>query len=161
MRFLTLLSAAIVMVAVTVGITASPTSVLSAEKHEMEVEDAWSRARPATAKVGGAFMMIHNEGSKTDRLIAASSPIAKRVEIHESLMKDGVMSMAQITDLPIKPGEKVMLKPGSYHVMLMGLNRPLVEGEMFPLTLKFEFAGDIKVMVHVKAAGAMSGGHTH
>lgn len=161
MKVLTILSAAILMVAVTIGMTGSPSSVLAAEKHEMVVKDAWSRARPPSAKVGGAFMMIHNEGAKMDRLIAASSPVAKRTEIHESLMKDGVMSMAPITDLPIKPGEKIMLKPGSYHVMLMGLKEPLVKGEMFPLTLVFEHAGEIKVKVHVKEAGAMGGGHTH
>lgn len=161
MRVLTLLSAAILMMTVTIGVTASPSSVLAAEKHDMVVKDAWSRARPPSAKVGGAFMMIHNEGEKADRLIGASSPVAKRTEIHESLMKDGVMSMAPIDDLPIKPGGMVMLKPGGYHVMLMGLKEPLVEGEMFPLTLIFEHAGEIRVKVHVKKAGAMGSGHTH
>jgi len=156
MRFL---SFALLAIFVVGGLSAGSTSVLSAEKDGIVVKDAWSRARPDGAKVGGAFLMIRNKGDKTDRLLEVRSPVAKRTEIHESLMKDGVMSMAPIDDLPVPAGDKVMLKPGGLHIMLMGLNENLKKGHEFPLILVFEHAGDIKVMVHVKDAGAMSGGH--
>ena len=161
MKFLTLLPIFLVAFFLTSGVGNSPSEVLAAEKHNIVVKDAWSRARPDSAKVGGAFVMIMNDGAKTDRLIGVKSPIAKRTEVHESFMKDGVMSMAPVDDVVIEPGEKVMLKPGGLHVMLMGLMQKLKMGEEFPMTLVFEHAGDIQVMVHVKDAGAMSGAHKH
>ena len=75
-------------------------------------------------------------------------------------MKDGVMSMMRIEELVIEPGETVMLKPGGFHVMLMGLKKPLTKGTEFPLTLNFARAGDVTVTVHVKDAGEM-GMHKH
>lgn len=161
MRFLALLPIFLAVFFLTSAVGNSPTEVLAAEKHHIVVKDAWSRARPDSAKVGGAFVMIMNDGATTDRLIEVKSPVAKRTEIHESFMKDGVMSMAPVDDVVIEPGEKVMLKPGGLHVMLMGLTQKLKMGEEFPMTLVFEHAGDIKVVVHVKDAGAMSGAHTH
>jgi copper(I)-binding protein len=157
-KFLSLMLMAVVM---TVGIFAHSGQGFSAEKNEMVVKDAWSRARPAGALIGVAFLTIHNEGKNADKLIEVSSPVAKRVEIHESFMKDGVMSMAPKDTLDIKAGEKLMLEPGSYHIMLKGLNEDLREGREFPLTLSFEKAGDIRVIAHVKEAGAMSAGHMH
>jgi hypothetical protein len=101
---------------------------------------------------------------KADRLVAAKSPVADRVEIHNSIMKDGIMKMMQMEELVIPAGEMVMLKPGGFHVMLMGLKKPLTEGTDFPVTLDFAHAGKITVTVHVKEAGAMDmkkHGHQH
>jgi len=161
MKILKLLPIFLVAFFLTTAIGNAPLEVLAVEKHNIVVKDAWSRARPDSAKVGGAFVMIINDGAKVDRLIGVKSPVAKRTEVHESFMKDGVMSMAPVDGIVIEPGEKVMLKPGGLHVMLMGLTQKLKMGEEFPMTLVFEHAGDIKVMVHVKDAGAMSGAHTH
>ncbi|MEH6526135.1 MAG: copper chaperone PCu(A)C [Sneathiella sp.] len=161
MKLLKLLSIFLVALFLTTGISNSPSEVVAAEKHNIVVKDAWSRARPPSAKVGGAFVMIMNDGAKADQLIGVKSPIAKRTEIHESFMKDGVMSMAPVDDIVVKPGEKIMFKPGGLHVMLMGLTQNLTMGEEFPMTLVFEHAGEIKIMVHVKDAGAMSGAHKH
>lgn len=127
----------------------------AAEKNGMAVTDAWSRARPANAAVGGAFMTIHNMESEADSLVAASSPIADRVEVHNSVMKDGVMSMMHMEKLLIPSGEMIALKPGGFHIMLMGLKKPLAKGTEFPVTLKFARAGEITVTVQVKDAGAM------
>ncbi|USG60782.1 copper chaperone PCu(A)C [Sneathiella marina] len=161
MKFLNFLPMLLAAFLLTTGIGNNASEVLAAEKHNIMVKDAWSRARPGSAKVGGAFVMIKNEGSKADRLVSVKSPVAKRAEIHESFMKEGVMSMAPVDDVVIEPGQKVMLKPGGLHIMLMGLTQKLKMGEEFPMTLVFEHAGDIKVMVHVKEAGAMSGAHKH
>ena len=141
-----------------------PSLSLAAEKNGMVVKDAWSRARPANAAVGGAFMTLHNMEGEADRLVAAESPVADRVEIHNSIMKDGIMKMMQMEELLVPAGETVMLKPGGFHVMLMGLKKPLAEGTEFPVTLNFARAGKITVTVHVKEAGAMDmkmNGHKH
>ncbi|MEX0582595.1 MAG: copper chaperone PCu(A)C, partial [Sneathiella sp.] len=69
-------------------------------------------------------------------------------------------SMMHMEELVIEPGETVMLKPGGFHIMLMGLKKPLTKGSEFPLTLTFARAGEITVPVHVKGAGNM-GMHKH
>ncbi|MEH6474642.1 MAG: copper chaperone PCu(A)C [Sneathiella sp.] len=120
------------------------------------VDDAWARARGATAKIAGAFMTLSNMSGHDDRLVSASSDIAKRVEIHTTKMVEGVMKMTQLKEgIAIKAGEKIMMKPGGYHVMFLGLSAALPEGTTFPVTLSFEKAGDVDVTVSVKKAGAM------
>jgi len=122
------------------------------------VDDAWARARGATAKIAGAFMTIKNMSAQDDRLLSAKSDISKRVEIHTTKMVDGVMKMMQLKEgIAVKSGAEVMLKPGGYHVMFLGLSGALPEGSSFPVTLSFEKSGDVKVMVSVKKAGAMGG----
>ncbi len=119
-------------------------------------ENAWSRARTASAKVAGAFMTLNNMSKQDDRLIGAKSSISARTELHTTEMKDGVMKMLQVKDgIEVKAGQKVEMKPGSYHVMFMGLKEQLSEGKEFPVTLIFEKAGEVDVTVSVKAAGAM------
>ena len=72
---------------------------------------------------------------------------------------NGTMQMRELAGgLPIPADGTAVLKPGSYHVMLIGLKKPLKEGETFPLTLTFEKAGKITVDVPVKAMGATQGG---
>jgi hypothetical protein len=70
-------------------------------------------------------------------------------------MENGVMKMRPVGPLVIAPGQSATLKPGANHVMFIGLKHPLKEGETFPLTLSFEKAGDVQVMVQVERAGAM------
>jgi len=120
------------------------------------VENAWTRARGATAKVAGAFMTLHNTAKEDDRFVSASSSIADRVEIHTTKMTDGVMKMIQVKEgVIVKAGKHVEFKPGSYHVMFLGLKGKLAEGTTFPVTLTFEKSGNIEVTVAVKSAGAM------
>ncbi len=151
LRFLPLILAVIFTVGG--GLAMSP--AFSAEKQDITVKDAWSRERPSGAVVGGAFLTIQNTANHPDRLISASTPIADRAEVHESVMKDGVMGMLHRDEIIIVSGETVILKPGSFHVMLMGLKEDLTKGKTFPLTLTFARAGDITVTVHVEDAGAM------
>jgi len=120
------------------------------------VEGPWARATPAGARTGAVYMTLANKTSASDRLTAASSDVAAEVQIHEMSVVNGIMKMRQLTDgLAIPAGGSVTLKPGGYHVMLIGLKKPLAAGETFPLTLTFEKAGNISVTVRVKAMGAM------
>lgn len=153
---------AIMAIAMAVTISNLPSSEAVAASHEQHasvmVKNAWARARTATAKVGGAFMTIHNMGKTDDRLISANSTISERTEIHTTEMTDGVMRMLKVKDgLEVKAGQMVELKPGSFHIMFLGLKEAVTEGKEFSVTLVFEKAGDVKVMVSVKKAGAMGG----
>ncbi|HEX3417160.1 MAG TPA: copper chaperone PCu(A)C, partial [Stellaceae bacterium] len=89
-----------------------------------------------------------------DRLVSASTPVAKKAELHTMSMQGMVMKMRPISGVDIPAGQAVSLKPGGEHIMLMGLNQPLREGQSFPLNLDFEKAGQRTVTVTVEKAGA-------
>jgi len=117
------------------------------------------RATPPGAKVAGAFMNIENQGKEADRLVAASSPVAGFVEIHEMTMDGGLMKMRAVKGIDLKPGATVELRPGGYHVMLEDLKQPLKQGDQIPVLLTFEKAGVVEVKVHVEAMGAATHAH--
>ena len=94
-------------------------------------------------------------------LVSASSPVAGVVEVHEMVTQDGVMKMRAMPGLPLAPGKVTELKPGGYHIMLIGLKAPLVEGKLVPLTLTFAKAGAVKVELKVEAAGAAEPAHSN
>jgi copper(I)-binding protein len=135
-------------------LTAAPAET---QAQPIEVQNAWARATAAGAKAGGVFLTITDKGGP-DRLVGASTPVAAVAEVHETVNDNGVMRMRPISALPLQPGQPVVLKPGGYHLMLMGLKRQLKDGETFPVTLNFEKAGSITTTVHVAKAGAMGPG---
>lgn len=125
---------------------------------KIDVEKPYARATPAGAMSGAAYMTLANKTQTADRLTGASSEVAAKVQIHEMKVVNGVMKMREVAGgLAIPAGGSVALKPGSYHVMLMGLKKPLVAGQSFALTLTFAKAGNISVTVPVEAMGATSG----
>ena len=126
----------------------------------VQFKDVWASSTPPTAQTGAAYFVAEHRGSEAARLIGAASPVAKRVELHTHILKDGVMMMRKLDGIDVNPGEPLVFKPGSHHVMLMGLNQPLKEGQRFPLTLKFEGGGEVQVTVHVRAMGDMPHGET-
>ena len=111
--------------------------------------DAWIRGTVAAQKSTGAFMTLAS--SEDARLVAVAAPIAKRTEIHSSSMVNGVASMQAVEAIELPRGRRVELKPGGYHVMLLGLARPLREGESVPLTLTVEGRDGKRRSVEVKA----------
>ena len=116
---------------------------------QVAVSDAWVRGTVPGQMATGAFMQLK---SPTDAaLVAAASPAARIVEIHEMKMDGGVMKMSAIDRLALPAGKAVELKPGGYHVMLMDLKQPLKEGETVPVTLTFEDKAGKKTTVEVKA----------
>jgi len=121
------------------------------------VSDAWARATPKGATTGAAYVTVSNHGAGADRLVGASTPVADKAQLHTMIDDNGVMKMRPVAGIELTPGAKVALKPGGYHVMLMGLKQPLAAGQSFPLTLTFEKAGTIETTVKIAKAGAMSG----
>jgi copper(I)-binding protein len=127
-------------------------SAALAQPAQLEVNNAWARATAGKADTGVAYVTI--QSPTADRLVAASTPAAKKAELHTMSMQGMVMKMRPIAGLDIPAGQPVTLKPGGEHIMLMGLNKPLRAGETFPLTLDFEKAGPRTVNVTVEKAGA-------
>ena len=113
----------------------------------------WARATPGAVKNSAAFMVFDNKGA-ADRLIAVSGDVAKDIQIHSMITEAGVMKMREIKALDIPANGTAELKPGGFHVMLIGLKDGLKDGEKFPLKLKFEKAGEVTVQVTVEKPGA-------
>jgi hypothetical protein len=128
-----------------------------AQMPTIEVSDAWARATTRSARAGGVFLTMKAIGAP-DRVVSASSPVAERVELHETIRDGDVMRMREVPQLRIETSEPTVLKPGGLHIMLMGLKQPLNRGDSFPLTITFEKAPAATVTVTVRTAGA---GHSH
>lgn len=132
----------------TLPVTEVATPVSAANAH------AYATAEGATT--GAIFMTLTNPGTVSDRLIGVRTGKAPRAEIHESFVDeaDGTMQMRQVEGgLDVSPGTPLELKPGGYHIMLLDLSEPLVEGQTFETTLTFQNAGDITVPVTITAPG--------
>ncbi len=142
---------------VVVMVFAGPVVASDVTKGDITVADAWARA--SIVKNGAAYVTIMNRGAKADRLIAAATPVAGKAELHTHVMDGDIVRMRRVAAFEVAAESHTALKPGSMHIMLMGLKKPLKSGEMIPLTLTFETAGRIEVMAHVRKAGAMSHGN--
>lgn len=139
-----------------------PDPAAEAAASRIAVERAWSRETAPGQDAGGGFLTIVNSGAGTDRLLGGATPAADDVQIHTVDMTGGVMRMRQLTGgLEIPAGETVRLEPGGYHVMLMGLQSPLIQGKAVPLTLEFEKAGNIEVELTVQPIGAQGPEEAH
>lgn len=126
---------------------------------EMVIAEPWAAATPPAATVGGGYMQIRNTGSAADRLIAATSPLSERVEMHASMMENGIAKMRQQPSLTIPAGGQLELKPGGSHLMFVGLKRPFKQGEKVPVTLHFERAGEVRTALSVQRLGAKAHAH--
>jgi periplasmic copper chaperone A len=125
------------------------------------VESGWVRATPNGAKAGAAYLTVENKGNVEDRLISGSSDVAPTVQVHEMKVDNGVMSMREVEGgLALPAHSRTDLKPGSYHLMLIGLTKPIAPGQDVALTLHFAKAGDVTLHLPAKDAYAMksSGG---
>ncbi|NLC08514.1 MAG: copper chaperone PCu(A)C [Gammaproteobacteria bacterium] len=125
------------------------------------IEQPWSRALPPTAHTGATFVSIYNQG-RADRLMSAYSPVAEKTELHNHIHQDGLMKMVEVEFIDVPANGTLELKPGSFHIMLIGLKQSLNEGEHFPIRLDFEQAGSVELEVQVKDMNAGTGAeHLH
>lgn len=155
----------LIAAAVCAALSAMPALAGDVTIGALKISSPWTRATPKGAAVGGGYMTITNTGSAPDRLIGGAADIAARFEVHEMSMDNGVMKMRELANgIEIKPGEAIEFKPGSYHVMFMGLKQPLVQGQNLKATLQFEKAGKVEVEFVIEGLGAQSpapaSGHT-
>lgn len=151
------LMAAILLLAVVLAACSSPSGP------EIKAKDVWSRPAMAMkmgesdsdhssgggmgmAGTGAVFMLLVNDGGEADRLVGGKTDVAKVVEIHETVMEGEVMKMKMLADgLEVPAKGEVLLKPGSYHVMLIGMQQDLKPGDSFVLDLEFEKSGTVQV----------------
>jgi copper(I)-binding protein len=127
---------------------------------DLEIGHPWARATAPSAPTGAGFLTITNRGTAPDRLVAVRTPIAEQAQIHEMKMDGDVMRMRELDKgLDIPPGGTVALAPGGFHLMLIGLKKPLTKDTRVPLTLVFEKAGSIDVELAVEAMGATHPAH--
>jgi copper(I)-binding protein len=114
---------------------------------------------------GAGFVTLTNRGKAADRLISVESPAARKVEIHQSSMANGVASMKrQDAGVAIPPGRAVTFGPGGYHIMFVDLAKASKGGDKLPATLVFQSGTRMKVEFEVRGAGApamKAGEHMH
>ncbi len=130
----------------TVTFTAAMTLTAHAQ---VAVKDAWVRATVGPQKVTGAFMQITS--AQDTKLVAVQSAAAKKVELHTMEMDKDVMRMREIASLDLPAGKAVELKPGSYHIMLIDLIKPVKEGDTVAVTLVIENKDKKRESIEVKA----------
>lgn len=134
-------------------------AALPAGRDGIRIEDAYARATGAAARTGAVYLTLANTGTAEDTLIAVTGDAAARIEIHDTAVKDGIARMRPADGLPLPAGARVTLAPGGIHIMLLGLTRPLADGDTLDLTFVFDHAGAIPVAVPVDLARGMPGGH--
>jgi hypothetical protein len=154
------------IIAVAAALQAAPPALAQhmhdAQMHgdkSVKVTEPWARAAGRMAHAAVAYLTLENSGDTADKLVAASTPAAGQVVLHMHIKDGDVMRMRPVQSIEVGPHAKVTLKPGGLHLMLLDLKGPLAQGSTFPLTLRFEKAGEVKVEVAVQAAGAMGAGH--
>jgi len=116
---------------------------------EISTDNAWARLLPPTVKTTAGYLDISS--TKDDRLVSASSSSATAVEIHQTTMADGVMSMTQVEGVDVLAGTPLSLAPGGFHLMIKGLLTPLKDGQILPLVLEFEHSGSVMLEMPVRA----------
>ena len=121
----------------------------------LRIEQPWAVATPKGAKVGAGYLKITNDGTRSDRLIAIVTPVARKTAIHDMVKEGDVVKMRQMDNgIEIKPGETIALVPGGRHVMFEQLGAGLVAGERVKTMLTFETAGSLDVDFIIQPLGS-------
>jgi copper(I)-binding protein len=134
-------------------------SLASAAQSAPTVEAAWTRPA-AQGQTGAGFMTLKNPDAKPDALVAVASPLAKVVQVHQSSMSGGMASMKEVTRVAIPAGGSVTFAPGGYHLMLVGLTKPVKVGDKVPATLTFASGAWVGVSF-VGGLAPPAAGHAH
>jgi copper(I)-binding protein len=145
---------------ITLTLAAILTGTGGANASSVMIIQAFARASATpTAKSGAAYVSLMNHAAEADRLISAATPVAEMAEIHKSDVVDGIMKMQAAGPLDIPAMGTLEMKPGGYHIMLMGLVAPLKRGDEIQITLTFEKAGQVTVKVPVGEVAQGTHGH--
>ena len=131
-------------------------SIASVGAQGITVQDAWIRGIPPSATTTAAFMTIHNTGPDDAVLKSADCDVAKTVQIHTMEQVGEIMKMKEVSELHIPANGQAILAPKGYHIMLIGLARPINEGETIPLSLNFTDRATVTVDAVVKKWGSMT-----
>lgn len=133
---------------------------LPAYSADISVTEPWVREGPPAARVLGGFMTISNASDKDDALVGVTSPDFNMVEMHQTVMQDGMGKMIPQEQIVVPAGGKVVLKPGSYHLMLMMAKRGFKAGDIVNVELSFQSGSKMPVEMPVKKGEGMMD-HSH
>lgn len=127
----------------------SPISMTYANNYSIDIEDAWIRAMPSKAMSTAAFMKITNKLPNEVKLISADIDGVQSVELHKTMSDGKVMRMVKQSHIPLPANSSLVLKPGSWHIMMIGLEKQFPEGSVHQVQLNFDngFKQNIKIRV--------------
>ena len=125
----------------------------------IQINDAWVRTAPPSTKVMAGYMKITNQSQQTISITNINSPQFKKVEVHHSVMDGGMMRMKKIEPLTLKGQQKLVLKPGSYHLMLVKPAHVIAKGEQVRFNFSFDNGDRLTIMAETR--DEMGGGDHH
>lgn len=141
------------------ALLASSLSAFAAVTEQVQVLDGYVREVPPTQQISAAFMTLHNDDMSDHKIVSASSPAAKTVELHTHTNENGMMKMRQVPDIAIPAGGDTFLKPGGLHIMLIGLTQELKKDVPISVTIKFEDDSEKTLSLPVKSVMPMQMKH--
>jgi copper(I)-binding protein len=141
------------------ALLASSLSAFAAVTEQVQVLDGYVREVPPTQQISAAFMTLHNDDMSDHKIVSASSPAAKTVELHTHTNENGMMKMRQVPDIAIPAGGDTFLKPGGLHIMLIGLTQELKKDVPVSVTIKFEDGSEKTLSLPVKSVMPMQMKH--
>lgn len=157
LRNLNVCLAAIVLV-----VLHSAATVTAARAHDytvrgLTIDHPWARPTPGGAKTAAFYLKLVNKSDEADTLVSAASERGAKIEIHETTVTDGVAKMRRVeAGLAVAANSTVALEPSGLHLMVLGLEQPLKDGDRVPLQLTFKNRGTVKVVVNVEVPKAAS-----
>ena len=134
--------------------------IASTSYAQVTVDDPWVRSTVPQQTSTGAFMRLTAQSDS--KLVSAATPVAEHVELHQMTMENDIMKMRQIPELTLVAAEPVALKPGGYHIMLIGLKKQISAHDQIPITLTFEDKAGQRTQMEIQAtARSAQGGHSN
>ena len=127
----------------------------TAQTPAVTVRDAWVREPMGGRTMTGAFAVVENAGATPKAIVAASSDISDKVELHEMKNENGMMRMSPVKKMDVPAKGTLELKPGSFHVMLFDVKRKIADGEKISLTFTFDDGSKVTTEAQVRKAGMM------
>lgn len=128
-------------------------------KGDINVRHPWSRATPPGTAIAAGYMEIRNSGREPDRLMGASTEAAERVELHVTEREGDVLRMRAVAHFEVSARQRIALRPGGAHLMIIGIKKPFAKGERVPLNLRFERAGELQVVLEIQAGDSRKPHH--
>jgi copper(I)-binding protein len=117
----------------------------------ISVSNAWVRLPAVKGEAGAAYFTIEG-GAEGTRLTGVSSPMASRIELHESMEKGGMSAMRALKAVEFDYRRRIDFAPGGKHAMLFGINKSVKPGASIPLTFAFDTAAPVTVDAEVRDA---------
>ena len=101
--------------------------------HQAMIQDAWVADAPPVATIRAGYLKLINNGSHAISIKSFRSPDFARVELHKTIVADGMVKMEEVKQLTIEAGDTVEFKPGGYHLMLFNPRKKLKIGDQIKL----------------------------